>query len=118
CGEALGPARVHPRGPRWLLVGDLEGLSEAAGPTRALQSYTPCTMPRRLQRSGNGGTSWDDILTSGHRTLRVVRTLFRHLPADPRCRLCIAPFGGFGGKVAGRIGFRPSRMNPNFCANC
>jgi len=75
-------------------------------------------MPRRLQRSGNGGKSWDDILTSGHRTLHVVRTLFRHLPADPRCRLCIAPFGGFGGKVAGRMGFSPSRMNPNFCANC
>jgi adenylate cyclase len=75
-------------------------------------------MPRRLQRSGSGGTSWEDILTTGHRSLRVVRTLFRHLPAEPRCKLCIAPFGGFGGKLAGVVGFKPSRMNPNFCANC
>jgi adenylate cyclase len=75
-------------------------------------------MPRRLQRSGSGGASWEDILTTGHRTLGVLRALFRHLPSDPRCKLCIAPFGGFGGKVAGRIGFGPSRMNPNFCAMC
>lgn len=75
-------------------------------------------MSRRLQRSGNGGKSWDDVLTSGHGTLRVLRTVFRHLPSEPRCKLCIAPFGGFGGKVAARIGFGPSRMNPNFCAAC
>ena len=42
------------------------------------------------------------------------RRLYRHLPASPRCRVCLVPFGGFG-----RI-FRivPSRKNPNFCGSC
>jgi adenylate cyclase len=42
------------------------------------------------------------------------RWLNRRLPAAPRCRLCLAPFGG-----AGRLlGIKPSRKNPNFCMGC
>ncbi len=39
------------------------------------------------------------------------RRLYRGLPADPRCRFCLVPFGGLG-KL---IGIVPSRKNPNFC---
>lgn len=42
------------------------------------------------------------------------RQLYRHLPANPRCRICLVPFGGFGRLL--RI--RPSRKNPNFCTSC
>ena len=42
------------------------------------------------------------------------RRLYRHLPASPRCRLCLVPFGGFGRLL--RI--MPSRKNPNFCGSC
>jgi adenylate cyclase len=38
----------------------------------------------------------------------------RRLPADPRCRLCLVPFGGVGRLL--RV--RPSRKNPNFCMGC
>ena len=38
----------------------------------------------------------------------------RRLPASPRCRLCLVPFGGVGRLL--RI--RPSRKNPNFCMGC
>ena len=62
--------------------------------------------------------TWEKILTSGHRPLKAMRGMWRHLPSDPRCRLCVSPFGGFGGKVSGLMGFGPSRMNPNFCAKC
>lgn len=62
--------------------------------------------------------TWEQVLTGGHKPLKFVRALFKHLPSDPRCKLCIAPFGGFGGKVSGLAGFSPSRMNPNFCSNC
>jgi len=42
------------------------------------------------------------------------RQLYRHLPANPRCRVCAVPFGGIGRLL--RI--LPSRKNPNFCRSC
>lgn len=42
----------------------------------------------------------------------------RHLPSDPRCRLCKAPYGGVGGRVMRRFGFGPSRKNPTLCNTC
>jgi adenylate cyclase len=42
----------------------------------------------------------------------------RHLPADPRCRLCKAPYGGVGGRVMRRFGYGPSRKNPGLCNTC
>jgi adenylate cyclase len=42
----------------------------------------------------------------------------RHLPSEPRCRLCKAPYGGLGGRVMRRFGFGPSRKNPTLCNTC
>ena len=42
------------------------------------------------------------------------RRFYRHLPTNPRCRVCLVPFGGFGRVL--RIA--PSRKNPNFCSAC
>ena len=42
------------------------------------------------------------------------RWLNGRLPANPRCRLCLVPFGGFGRVF--RV--RPSRKNPNYCMGC
>jgi adenylate cyclase len=44
--------------------------------------------------------------------------LMSRLPADPRCAICRAPYGGFGGRVMGRLGFAPSRKNPRLCSEC
>ena len=44
--------------------------------------------------------------------------VMKHLPADPRCRLCKAPYGGVGGRVMRRFGFAPSRKNPTLCNTC
>ena len=73
-----------------------------------------------IGRSPGGGAkmTWEQVLTGGHKPLKFVRAFFKHLPSDPRCKLCIAPFGGFGGRVSALAGFGPSRMNPNFCSNC
>lgn len=43
-----------------------------------------------------------------------LRRLYRHLPASPRCRLCLVPFGGLGRW----LGLRASRKNANFCQSC
>jgi len=42
------------------------------------------------------------------------RRIYRHLPTNPRCRLCLVPFAGIGRW----IGIRPSRKNANFCQSC
>jgi adenylate cyclase len=49
---------------------------------------------------------------------RAFIRVMRHLPTDPRCRLCKAPFGGVGGRVMRRFGFGPSRKNPSLCNTC
>ena len=43
-----------------------------------------------------------------------IRKFYRYLPADPRCRVCLVPFGGLGRLL--RI--TPSRKNPHFCTSC
>jgi adenylate cyclase len=44
--------------------------------------------------------------------------VMRHLPSEPRCRLCKAPYGGLGGRLMKRFGFGPSRKNPTLCNTC
>ncbi len=61
---------------------------------------------------------WRKILLEGHRPLRIAHAIFRYLPGPPRCKGCHNPFGGIGGKLAGLLGFTPSRKNPNLCARC
>jgi adenylate cyclase len=56
-------------------------------------------------------------LMSGHMP-RMFVSVMRHLPSEPRCRLCRAPYGGFGGRVMRRFGYGPSRKNPTLCATC
>jgi adenylate cyclase len=52
-----------------------------------------------------------------HRVRAWIR-LMRVLPSNPRCAVCRAPFGGWGGRVVKRLGFGPSRKNPRLCATC
>jgi adenylate cyclase len=61
---------------------------------------------------------WRKILIEGHRPLRILHSLFRYLPGPPRCKGCLNPFGGIGGKLVGLMGFTPSRKNPALCTRC
>src|ERR1700730_14848251 len=49
---------------------------------------------------------------------RTFAAVMRHLPSEPRCRLCSAPYGGVGGRIMRRVGFGPSRKNPTLCNTC
>ena len=62
--------------------------------------------------------SWRTLLLEGHNKVKWVHALFRHLPSEPRCKLCYNPFGGPGGKLVGLFGFKPSPKNPNICSAC
>ncbi len=44
----------------------------------------------------------------------IMRRAYRHLPSDPRCRLCLFPFRGVGTALH----VLPSEKNPNFCRTC
>lgn len=61
---------------------------------------------------------WESLLVKGHEPLKVAQRIFRRLPHDPRCKLCLNPFGGLGGKLIGLLGHKPSRKSPNICQFC
>ena len=50
--------------------------------------------------------------------LRHLRPLFRHLPSDPRCKLCAAPYGPPFGPIVRLLGFGPWDKNPSLCGPC
>ncbi len=46
------------------------------------------------------------------------RRLFRHVPSDPRCKMCLAPQGGLGGPIMRLLGFGRYPPNPQLCNSC
>src|SRR6185437_13002886 len=65
-----------------------------------------------------GSAEWQKILLDGHRSMNGARHFWRAVPSAPRCKVCSSPFGVVGGAVVTRIGWAPSRKNPNLCARC
>jgi adenylate cyclase len=61
---------------------------------------------------------WSDYLSHPDSLMAIGRRFFSRIPADPRCRLCAAPFKGVGGPAMRLIGKRQSSANPNFCTSC
>lgn len=61
---------------------------------------------------------WRDFLTRGDSRERQARRLFKHLPHEPRCRMCAAPFAGIGASVMRLIGKQQSTGNPTWCNSC
>jgi adenylate cyclase len=70
-----------------------------------------------MKPSANDGDLEFFELMSRHMP-RMFVSVMRHLPSEPRCRLCRAPYGGIGGRVMRRFGYGPSRKNPTLCATC
>jgi adenylate cyclase len=61
---------------------------------------------------------WYKMLTEGEPVNRHMYHLFGLLPANPRCKLCAAPFKGIGGILMRMIGREQSKYNPRFCIPC
>jgi len=61
---------------------------------------------------------WRKMLTEGDPINHRVYHLFGMLPSNPRCKLCAAPFKGWGGTLMRMIGREQSEYNPRFCQPC
>lgn len=61
---------------------------------------------------------WYQMLMEGEPVNRHVYHLFGFLPSDPRCKMCAAPFRGWGGFIMNLFGRSQSRYNPRFCQPC
>jgi adenylate cyclase len=83
---------------------------EADGPIELLSGRDPATDER-----------WYRILTgdaSMAPSSRIGRALFRHLPSEPRCKWCYAPYGAPFGPILAHIGYGPWPKNPSLCGRC
>lgn len=61
---------------------------------------------------------WYQMLTEGEPINHHLYHLYGLLPANPRCKLCAAPFKGWGGFIMHLIGRDQSKYNPRFCQPC
>ena len=61
---------------------------------------------------------WYQSLTTGENVPVHLRHLMGLLPSSPRCKLCNAPFKGWGGFVMHLMGKDQSRFNPRYCEKC
>ncbi len=57
--------------------------------------------------------------TSAFSAEKRIHRMLRHLPHDPRCKFCNAPFRGIGSTVVRAVyGKKQSSLNPRFCNVC
>lgn len=61
---------------------------------------------------------WHRALTQGEDVSRRFHRFVGLLPANPRCKLCNAPFKGWGGVVMRMMGRPQSKKNPRYCEPC
>jgi adenylate cyclase len=60
---------------------------------------------------------WRGILNGAWPTERQ-RSIFRHIPSNPRCKACAAPFRGPGRPLMAILGRSPWPKNPKYCGTC
>jgi adenylate cyclase len=61
---------------------------------------------------------WRDTLLGTSTQLTRYRRVFRHIPSDPRCKMCLSPQGGIGGPVMSALGYGRYPANPQLCNSC
>ena len=61
---------------------------------------------------------WRETLLGRSPELQRYRRLFRHIPSDPRCKMCLSPQGGIGGPIMSALGYGRYPPNPQLCNSC
>jgi adenylate cyclase len=72
-------------------------------------------MPQREPRTEE---EWRELLMGEWAPLHAFRRRMRMFPSEPRCKLCAAPFGGIGGRIAPLFGFGRWEGNQALCRAC
>ena len=67
---------------------------------------------------GEHAAVWRSILLGTDPTYARTRARLKHLPSEPRCKMCAAPFGGVGRVFMRLVGRRRWSKNPKYCDNC
>lgn len=67
---------------------------------------------------GENSEVWRAVFTGTDQALIRGRRFWRLLPSDPRCKMCLAPFGGVGHVVSRLRGRDRGSKNPYVCRNC
>ncbi len=62
--------------------------------------------------------TWRAILLGTDPRYARTRSILRHVPSEPRCKMCAAPFSGPGRAVMRLIGRGRWPKNPKYCGNC
>lgn len=73
--------------------------------------------PAPLQTQDNTEL-WYTLFGVGHPDLKRYQSFNRLLPANPRCKLCLAPFRAPGSWLMFLQRRAPSSKNPRFCSRC
>jgi len=73
---------------------------------------------QKMTKDESANEIWRKSLLGGEPQLGRVHHLFGLLPSNPRCKICNAPFQGFGRPIMHLIGKRQSNKNPHFCSAC
>ena len=61
---------------------------------------------------------WREVLMGTSSVLERYRRIFRHIPSDPRCKMCLSPQGGIGGPLMTALGYGRYPANPQLCNSC
>jgi adenylate cyclase len=61
---------------------------------------------------------WRGILLGTDGRYARTRARLKHLPSEPRCKMCAAPFGGVGHQLMKRMGRDRWAKNPKYCGSC
>jgi adenylate cyclase len=70
------------------------------------------------QVPAESNAEWRDTLLGTSRELHRYRSIFRHIPSEPRCKMCLSPQGGIGGPVMSALGYGRYPANPQLCNSC
>ena len=68
--------------------------------------------------SGENEATWRALLLGTDPRMARTRARLKHLPSEPRCKMCAAPFGGIGYPFMRPLGRHRWAKNPKYCRHC
>ena len=61
---------------------------------------------------------WRALLLGTDPRFSRTRSWLKHVPSEPRCKMCAAPFGGLGSPLMHLLGRQRWKKNPTYCTFC